>query len=121
MAPVGSGCVEIEVTSLPPGFNAATQRCNVLPPTVSRIVSTCGRSCSNAGFLESMMDFRPNDRSRFVGEVGDGNDVDSGVYGHLYGVSPDVPRGSDDHYRMSAHRVCILEQHLPGGYRNDGS
>ena len=55
----------------------------------------------------------------FVGEVGYGNDV--GVYGHLYGVSPDVPRGSDDHYRMSAHRVCILEQHLPGGYRNDGS
>jgi hypothetical protein len=53
-------------------------------------------------------------------EVGDGNDVDAGVYGHLYGVTSDVPRGSDDHDRLSAHRLCILEQHLPGGYRDDG-
>ena len=30
MAPAGSTCEETEVTSLPPGFNAPTQRCNVL-------------------------------------------------------------------------------------------
>jgi hypothetical protein len=39
----------------------------------------------------------------------------------LHGVGPDVPGGSDDHYRLSAHRLCVLEEHLPGGHRNDGS
>ena len=38
--------------------------------------------------------------------MGDGNDVDSGVYGHLYGVGPDVPGGSENHYSLSAHRLC---------------
>ncbi len=53
--------------------------------------------------------------------VGDGDNVDSGDYGHLHGEGADVPGGSDDHYSLSAHRLCILEEHLPGGHRNNGS
>ena len=101
------------MTSLPPGFNRATQRCNVLPPTVSRMASTCGRSCSKAGWLESMMELTPNERSRSwsSGRNSNGNDVDPRhLQRHLYGVGPyDVPGGSDDYYRLSAHRLCILK------------
>ena len=71
---------------------------------------------------ESMMDFTPNESEQaLVVEVSDCNDLDPGVYGHLYGVGPDVPSSSDDHCRLPAHRLRILEEHLPGGHSNDGS
>jgi hypothetical protein len=55
-----------------------------------------------------------------VCEVGDGNDLDPGVYGHLYGVGPDVPGSSDDHYGLTPSRLSTLEEHLPGGHGDDG-
>jgi hypothetical protein len=43
-----------------------------------------------------------------VCEVGDGNDMDPGVYGHLYCVGPDVPGSSDDRYGLTPSRLSIL-------------
>ncbi len=38
---------------------------------------------------------------------------------HLHGISAHVSGGTSDHYRVAAFRQSILEEHLPGGNRDN--
>jgi len=107
--------VETEVTSLPPGFNAADAALQRTAPDRVRgwhppaeVLLECGLARVDDGFHAQ------GTEQVFVVEAGDGNYVHPGrLRAICNGVGPDVPGSSDDHYRCPRRRLRILEEHLP--------